>query len=257
MRYLFLFLLLLSHHLYAVPDSARKARFDMGATFGFPMGKFAYAHHKGSLYTQGRPTWGFTMSKNYMITRRITTGIEFTGAGYANDRDRFREMAFAKHYLGGFQTRVEDYPAVEVLTLSVVTSWLWHTGFAELEPFVQLGTAFSEAAGYNIYRKKTGENYADNIYVHSTSRPYFFPGIGIRANKQIGGRWYATMGIRYNYGEFRCTIHEEKTDFLLNRTSTQFNIMQPVSVILVHAGLQLRSRRVKPFSMQHAGNPPQ
>lgn len=248
MRLLFPLLLLLSAHVFAMPDSARKSRFDMGAIFGIPLGKFAYAQHTGSVYTQGRPSWGYYLSKSYSISRRITTGIEFTGAGYYNNRSALRSLASDKHFATGFQSRVEEYAYVEVLTLSSVTSWQFFTPFAEIEPYAVLGTGFGESAGYTIYRKKMGENYADDINVQSTSRPFFFPGIGIRANKCIGGRWYASAGIRYNYGEFRCTIHEVKTDFLLNRTDTRFNLMQPISVLAVHAAIQLRSRRIKPFT---------
>lgn len=253
MRYLILPLLLLSLQLRAQKEYSKKQyRYSVDYSYNIPMGQFAAGHNNNFFTGLCTPVSGVQFYAGLILPSHFSFGIHFSETGYAADRERFAGQVRNKYSAAGYFTTINiNNTSYGIGTICAEGSYIFDLKFAEIEPYLLLGVGFDNTESYmpfySVHQKKQGDNYAADIETTIDRKDIFLPGIGFHASKKIWKIIYGNIGAQYSYGMSGYRLNEVTTDYLGNKSYARQYYTQPISVLQITAGLELRFRVIRHF----------
>lgn len=217
---LLLLCLLLQGITYAAPrDSMIRFKINFSVPYGRTFGELATARKNNTINADIREMWGVSLYLGYHITKSLTIGVEARGMYQNIDSARTTKNFEDKYLDADYYTELNfDESDVALSSTSIIGTYYLHSRIADIEPFLQFGTATIDMDLPSVYRKRKNSNYSEDISRHTTSKRFFFPGVGVRLSKRIVEDLYASISTRYCYGTYRYEVHETTTDFFGNKT---------------------------------------
>lgn len=233
-------------------DSIMRLRTSISPVLAYPLGQFSYGNNQRFLTGQCLPSWGGALYMSYLVRPRFSLGLSFTDVVFRLHKDKAYEQITDRYTLPGYATTVTiDYCDFELPSLAIVASHIVYTPIVDIEPYVQIGVGIPNTSGfsdaYSVARKKLNDNYSEELSPDMLAKPFFFPAIGFRLNKGVSRTVHFFAAAQYQYGELRYRLVDAGIDFLGNTSMSSVPVHQPVSVMMLQLGIDIRVINSRPF----------
>lgn len=253
MRLLLAFLLCCSLSAYSTSrDSVMRLRTSISPVLAYPLGQFSFGTNQRFLTGQCLPSWGGAVYMSYLVRPHNTLGLSFSNVAFRLHKDKTYQQLTDRYAQPGYaNTLTVNYYDFDLSNIAIVASHIISTPILEIEPYLHVGIGIpitnSFTNAYSIVRKKLNDNYSEELSPDMLAKPFFFPAIGLRLSKGISRTVYFFAATQYQYGELRYTYVDAGIDYLGNTTLSTQSFHQPVSVIQLQLGIEIRVLSSHPF----------
>jgi hypothetical protein len=232
-------------------------KFSAGAAYvqAIPLGAFSRVSSNRFFAGQSISSPALELNIAVRLNQHFKLGLNIADMVFQVDRNKFRDQLYAMYGSADYYTAITIYKSRhEVGSVALTGYYMLQLPIASVEPYVVLGMGFGNTGIsnnlYAIHRKRKGDNFSDDVNSDIVrSDNFFFPGVGLQLTRQLWKGLYGRLGVQYNYGEYNYRISDDIRDYIGNNGNQLRDFRQPVSVLQVQVGAEVRIYKLSKYRM--------